>query len=82
LFRWELEVLTTIGFADLKSQIGSLLSLIEPVAGVFFDLTVFGITLSTSTIAGCLLVLIAAAVVSYNDFARPSVKFTDCAESV
>jgi drug/metabolite transporter (DMT)-like permease len=75
-------ILTTIGFANLKSQTGSLLALIEPVAGVFFDLTVLGVTLQAGTIAGCLLILVAAAVVSYNDFAKPSVKCKDSAESV
>lgn len=73
-------ILTTIGFANLKSQTGSLLALIEPVAGVFFDLTVLGVTLQAGTIAGCLLILIAAAVVSYNDFAKPSVMCKDGAE--
>jgi drug/metabolite transporter (DMT)-like permease len=75
-------ILTTIGFANLKSQTGSLLALIEPVAGVFFDLTVLGVTLQAGTIAGCILILVAAAVVSYNDFVKPSVKYKDSAESV
>jgi len=30
------EVLTTIGFANLQSQTGSLLALIEPVEGLLF----------------------------------------------
>lgn len=57
-------ILTTIGFANLKSQTGSLLALIEPVAGVFFDLAFLGVALSTGTLEGCFLVLIAAVIVS------------------
>jgi len=57
-------VLTTIGFANLKSQTGSLLALIEPVAGVFFDLVFLGVALSAGTLAGCILVLSAAVLVS------------------
>ena len=64
-------ILTTIGFANLKSQTGSLLALIEPVAGVFFDLAVLGVALSTGTLAGCLLVLAAAVIVSCNDSSKP-----------
>lgn len=60
-------VLTTIGFANLKSQTGSLLALIEPVAGVFFDIVFLGVALSAGTLAGSILVLSAAALVS-----RPS----------
>lgn len=58
-------VLTTIGYANLQSQTGSLLALIEPVAGVFFDLVFLGVTLSAGTLAGCVLVLFAAVIVSY-----------------
>jgi drug/metabolite transporter (DMT)-like permease len=64
-------VLTTIGFANLRSQTGSLLALIEPVAGVFFDRVFLGVTLSTGTLAGCLLVLAAAVIVSPPNCASP-----------
>ncbi|HIH75684.1 MAG TPA: DMT family transporter [Methanosarcina sp.] len=57
-------VLTTIGFANLQSQTGSLLALIEPVAGVFFDLVFLGVALSAGTLAGCILILTAAVIVS------------------
>jgi drug/metabolite transporter (DMT)-like permease len=57
-------ILTTTGFANLKSQTGSLLALIEPVAGVFFDLVFLGVALSTGTLEGCFLVLTAAVIVS------------------
>ena len=49
-------ILSTIGFANLKSQTGSLLSLIQLVADVFFDLAVLGIILPIGTIEGCFLV--------------------------
>jgi len=63
----------TIGFANLKSQTGSLLSLIEPVAGVFFDLTLLGVALSSGPIAGCLLVLAASIIVFLRDSSKPSI---------
>lgn len=75
-------ILTTIGFANLKSQTGSLLALIEPVAGVFFDLVVLGVNLSTYVLVGCLLVLTAAIIVSWNDSSKPSVKHADNAEVI
>jgi drug/metabolite transporter (DMT)-like permease len=75
-------ILVTIGFANLKSQTGSLLALLEPVAGVFFDLAVLGAALSAGTIAGCLLVLVAAVIVSFNDSSKPSVKCNDSTEIV
>jgi drug/metabolite transporter (DMT)-like permease len=61
-------ILTTIGFANLESQTGSLLALIEPVAGVFFDLAFLGVALSTGPLAGCFLVLTAAVIVSRPSF--------------
>lgn len=58
-------VLMTTGYANLQSQTGSLLALIEPVAGVFFDLVFLGVTLSAGILTGCVLVLAAAVIVSY-----------------
>lgn len=75
-------ILTTIGFANLQSQTGSLLALIEPVAGVFFGLMFLGVALSTGTLAGCFLVLVASVIVSYGVFSKPEVKRTDCTEPV
>jgi len=72
----------TIGFANLKSQTGSLLALIEPVAGIFFDLTVLGVALPAGAIAGCLLVLVAAVIVSFSDSSKPSLKYDDGAKIV
>jgi drug/metabolite transporter (DMT)-like permease len=75
-------ILTTIGFANLKSQTGSLLSLIQLIAGVFFDLTVLGVTLPAGIIEGCLLVLVASVIVSLSDSPKPSVKLNSCVKIV
>lgn len=60
-------VLTTIGYSNLKSQTSSLLSLLQLVAGVFFDLAVLGVTLPAGTIEGSFLVLFASIIVSVNN---------------
>jgi drug/metabolite transporter (DMT)-like permease len=58
------EIFTILGIANLKAQTGSLLALVEPVSGVFFDITVLGIGLSFWTLAGCALILVSAAFIS------------------
>jgi drug/metabolite transporter (DMT)-like permease len=58
------EIFTVLGLANLKAQTGSLLALIEPVSGVFFDIAVLGIGLSSETLAGCTLILASAAFIS------------------
>lgn len=58
------EIFTILGLANLKAQTGSLLALVEPVSGVFFDITVLGIGLSSETLAGCALILASAAFIS------------------
>ncbi|HHV23159.1 MAG TPA: EamA family transporter [Methanosarcina sp.] len=58
------EIFTVLGLANLKAQTGSLLALIEPVSGVFFDIAVLGIALSSETLAGCALILASAAFIS------------------
>lgn len=58
------EIFTILGFANLKAQTGSLLALIEPVSGVFFDITVLGVGLSFDMLAGCALILASAAFIS------------------
>ncbi len=75
-------ILTTIGFANLESQTGSLLALIEPVAGVFFDVVILGISLSSTTLFGCLLVLIASLIVSFRDSSEFGGVQSDSAEKV
>lgn len=61
------EIFTVLGLANLKAQTGSLLALIEPVSGVFFDIAVLGIKLSAETLAGCALIMICAAFISLKD---------------
>jgi drug/metabolite transporter (DMT)-like permease len=61
------EIFTVLGLANLKAQTGSLLALIEPVSGVFFDIAVLGIKLPAETLAGCALIMICAAFISLKD---------------
>lgn len=61
------EIFTVLGLANLKAQTGSLLALIEPVSGVFFDISVLGITLSLGTLAGCTLIMGSAVIISLKD---------------
>jgi drug/metabolite transporter (DMT)-like permease len=58
------EIFTVLGLANLKAQTGSLLALIEPVSGVFFDIAVLGIGLTSEVLAGCTLILASAALIS------------------
>mgnify|MGYP000857306508 FL=1 len=58
------EIFTVLGLANLKAQTGSLLALIEPVSGVFFDIAVLGIGLSSEALAGCTLILASATFIS------------------
>lgn len=64
------EIFAIIGFSNLEAQTGSVLALIEPVSGVFFDVVVLGVALSEKTLAGCALILIAALLVSFKDSFR------------
>ncbi|AKB35309.1 integral membrane protein [Methanosarcina siciliae C2J] len=61
------EIFTVLGLANIKAQTGSVLSLIEPVSGVFFDITVLGIALSSETLAGCALIIGSALIISLKD---------------
>lgn len=58
------EIFTIMGLANLKAQTGSILSLTEPVSGVFFDIAVLGIALSSETLAGCALIMGSALIIS------------------
>jgi drug/metabolite transporter (DMT)-like permease len=62
------EIFTILGLVNLKGQTGNLISLIEPVSGVFFDLVVLGVTLSSETLAGCALIMGSAVIISIKDF--------------
>ncbi len=66
--------LTIIGFSHVEAQTGSLLSLIEPVSGVLFDVILLGVQLGTNVFIGCILVLIAAFMVSIQDSEKPKNK--------
>jgi len=61
------EIFTILGLANIKAQTGSILALIEPVSGVFFDITVLGIALSSETLAGCALIIGSALIISLKD---------------
>jgi drug/metabolite transporter (DMT)-like permease len=54
------------GISGIKAQIGSILALLEPVSGIFFDTTILKSPLYISTFLGCLLILTAAYLVSRN----------------
>jgi drug/metabolite transporter (DMT)-like permease len=61
------EIFTVLGLANLKAQTGSLLALIEPVSGIFFDVALLGIMLSSEVLAGCALIMASAVFISLND---------------
>ncbi len=52
------------GISGIKAQTGSILALIEPVSGIFFDTAVLKNPLYSSTFLGCVLILTAAYLVS------------------
>ncbi|MDD4498376.1 MAG: EamA family transporter [Methanosarcinaceae archaeon] len=61
------EIFMVIGLSRLEARTGSLLALIEPVSGVFFDVTVLGVALSSETLADCALIMGSAALISFRD---------------
>ncbi len=52
------------GISGIRAQTGSILALLEPVSGIFFDSTVLKNPLYTSTILGCGFIITAAYIVS------------------
>ncbi|WP_410510217.1 DMT family transporter [Methanosarcina hadiensis] len=52
------------GISGIKAQTGSIIALLEPVSGIFFDTAVLKSPLYTSTFLGCVLILTAAYLVS------------------
>lgn len=52
------------GISGIKAQTGSIIALLEPVSGIFFDTTILKSPLYTSTLFGCVLILTAAYLVS------------------
>jgi drug/metabolite transporter (DMT)-like permease len=55
-------LLYVMGISQIKAQTGSILALIEPVSGIFFDYTIIHTPLFMSTIAGCVFILLGAAI--------------------
>lgn len=64
------EIFTVIGLANVKAQTGSLLALVEPVSGVFLDIAILGISISTKTLAGCALIMVSALFISVKESER------------
>lgn len=64
------EIFTVIGLANVKAQTGSLLALVEPVSGVFLDIVILGISISTKTLAGCALIMVSALFISVKESER------------
>ncbi|MEZ5335348.1 MAG: DMT family transporter [Methanolobus sp.] len=48
------------GISQIEAQKGSILALLEPVSGIFFDFTILHTPLLSDTIAGCLFILLGA----------------------
>ncbi|WP_342304920.1 DMT family transporter [Methanolobus sp. ZRKC5] len=48
------------GIAQIEAQKGSILALIEPVSGIFFDFTILHTPLLANTIVGCIFILLGA----------------------
>lgn len=55
------------GISGIRAQTGSILALVEPVSGIFFDVTVLKNPLYISTFLGCIFILTAAYIISKND---------------
>ncbi len=58
------------GISGIRAQTGSILALLEPVSGIFFDITVLKNSLQISTIIGCGLILTAAYIVSKREWTK------------
>lgn len=55
------------GITGIRAQTGSILALVEPASGIFFDVTVLKNPLYVSTFLGCIFILTAAYIISKND---------------
>jgi drug/metabolite transporter (DMT)-like permease len=58
------------GISGIRAQTGSILALVEPVSGIFFDTTVLKSPLYASTFLGCLFILAAAYIVSRRELRK------------
>ena len=56
------------GISGIDAQTGSILALLEPVSGIFFDVTFLKNPLYISTLLGCCLIITAAYIVSRKDW--------------
>jgi drug/metabolite transporter (DMT)-like permease len=57
-------VISLRGISGIRAQTGSILALVEPVSGIFFDILVLKNPLYMSTLLGCSFILTAAYIVS------------------
>ena len=55
------------GISGINAQTGSTLALLEPVSGIFFDITILKNTIYISTLLGCCLIITAAYIASRRD---------------
>jgi len=55
------------GISGIRAQTGSILALVEPVSGIFFDITVLKNPFYISTFLGCSFILTAAYIISKRD---------------
>jgi drug/metabolite transporter (DMT)-like permease len=53
-------VLYVSGISQIEAQKGSILALLEPVSGIFFDITIVHTPLIVDTVIGCVFILIGA----------------------
>lgn len=60
-------IIYLIGISGIRAQTGSILALVEPVSGIFFDVTVLKNPLYISTFLGCVFILTAAYIISKRD---------------
>jgi drug/metabolite transporter (DMT)-like permease len=58
------------GISGIRAQTGSILALLEPVSGIFFDITALKNPIEISTILGCFLILTAAYMVSSRNLSK------------
>jgi drug/metabolite transporter (DMT)-like permease len=63
-------VIFLLGISGVKAQTGSILALVEPVSGIFFDITVLKNPLYISTLLGCFFILAAAYIVSRRELGK------------
>jgi drug/metabolite transporter (DMT)-like permease len=58
------------GISGINAQTGSILALLEPVSGIFFDITILKNPMYISTLLGCCLIITAAYIVSRRDWSK------------